>query len=196
MIELTYPFTEERVRSLRVGTMVRVSGLVFTGRDRLHKFLAEGGICPVDFRDGAMYHCGPVMVRREGTWLVKAAGPTTSTRQDPYMARVIVERKLRVIIGKGGMGAATSRACREHGCVYVQAVGGAASLLASRVQQVLGQRYVEEFGSADALWMLQVEGLEGVVAMDTQGRSLYRRVELGSRRALKALIQKRLRSRE
>lgn len=189
MAELEYPFTEEKVRALRVGEMVRVHGLVFTGRDRLHRFLAEGGTCPVDFHDGAIYHCGPVMVRREGNWMVRAAGPTTSVRQEPYMAQIIAEHKVRLIIGKGGMGEPTRKACREHGCAYVQTVGGAASLLASRIQRVLGQHYLREFGSADALWMLRVEGMEGVVTMDAAGKSLYRKVALASKRRMKELLQ-------
>jgi len=196
MTELEYPFTEDKVRALRAGAMIRISGLIFTGRDRLHKSLAEGGECPVEFGDGAIYHCGPVMVRREGHWKVKAAGPTTSIRQEPYMQQIIAEHKVRVIIGKGGMGEATRKACREHGCVYVQAVGGAASLYAACVQEVLGQHYLAEFGSAEALWILRVQGLEGVVAMDARGKSLYRRVNLASRRALKELMQNRPRSRE
>lgn len=58
MITLDHPFTETAVRALRAGEAVRVSGRVCTGRDRLHKHLAEGGACPADLRDGALFHCG------------------------------------------------------------------------------------------------------------------------------------------
>ena len=90
MITLHHPFTEAAVRALRAGEAVRVSGRVCTGRDRLHKHLAEGGACPADLRDGALFHCGPVVVPRSpdpaqppdgrGDWHLVAAGPTTSVR--------------------------------------------------------------------------------------------------------------------
>ena len=75
MTDLNYPFSERAVRSLRAGETVRISGLVHTGRDKLHKHFADGGVLPVDFRDGALYHCGPVVVRDGASWRVVAAGP-------------------------------------------------------------------------------------------------------------------------
>ena len=178
---LTYPFTEAAVRALSAGDAVRVSGRVCTGRDRLHKHLAEGGACPVDLRDGALFHCGPVVVSKgagglstsSASWHVVAAGPTTSAREEPYMARVIERFGVRVIIGKGGMGAATQEACARFGCVYLQAAGGAAALLAQQVKRVEGVHFLEAFGATEALWELDVEGVETVVGMDAHGRSLY-----------------------
>ena len=189
MRTLTYPFTAAAVKELAVGEMVSLSGQVFTGRDRLHKHLYEGGRCPVDLKNGALYHCGPVVLRREGAWVVQASGPTTSMRQESYMPRIIAQHGVRVIIGKGGMGDATRAACVKHGCVYIQAVGGAAALLAEAVKGVAGVHFLREFGMADALWMLDVENLRGVVTMDTHGASLYRRVSARSRRALREVLR-------
>lgn len=190
-IVLDYPFTRDRVVALHAGDVVSVSGLVFTGRDRLHKHLAETGRSPVDLRDGALFHCGPV-VRREadGTWRIIAAGPTTSIREEPYMAAVIAGQGVRVIIGKGGMGPATLAACREHGCVYLQAVGGAAAVIAKSVDVVDGVHFLEDFGATEAMWVLRVRGLQAVVGMDAHGRSLYDEVAAASREKLLSAIQR------
>ena len=187
MKQLRYPFSEEAVRGLRAGEIVQVNGRVFTGRDRLHKYLAEGGACPVSLRDGAIYHCGPVVVPQGGGWRVVAAGPTTSVREEPYMAKIIAEHGVRVIIGKGGMGAATREACKKFGCVYLQAVGGAASLLARRIVRVDGVFFRDEFGPAEALWQLEVEGFETVVGIDAHGRDLFDEIKVSSGKALRCL---------
>jgi fumarate hydratase class I len=184
---LEHPFTAEKIRALRAGDTVLVSGLIRTARDRVHRHLAEGGKSPVDLRDGAIFHCGPVVVRREGGWQVRSAGPTTSLRQEPYMPSVIARTRARVIIGKGGMGEGTRRACAEHGCVYLHAVGGAGALLAGTVRSVAGVHFLKEFGSSEAMWELVVRDLPAVVTMDARGRSLHRRIEAASRRALESL---------
>jgi tartrate/fumarate subfamily iron-sulfur-dependent hydro-lyase beta chain len=182
------PFTREKVAELRVGDRVRLTGRIYTGRDRLHKFLCEGGKCPADLKDGALYHCGPVMIRDGAGWRVVAAGPTTSMREEPYAARVIRNCQVRVLIGKGGMGESTRQACAQFGCVYLQAVGGAAGVLAQTVERVGGVHFLREFGSAEAMWELCVKGFEAVVTMDARGRSLHRRVRTASARELKALL--------
>ena len=186
---IEYPFTEEKVRTLRVGDQVALSGRVFTGRDRLHQELADGTASPVGLRDGAMYHCGPVVMKEGDGWVVRAAGPTTSMRQDPFMPRIIANLGVRVIIGKGGMGEATRAACREHGCVYLQAVGGAAALLAASIERVEGVHFLKEFGPTEAMWELMVRDLSAVVTMDTRGRSLHRTIERKTRKTLAKLLE-------
>lgn len=188
MEKLAYPFAEAAVRSLRAGDAVSISGRVYTGRDRLHKHFADGGAMPVDFRDGALYHCGPVVVKTPGGWRVVAAGPTTSVRENPYEPDFIARTGVRLVIGKGGMDAATLAAMKKHGCVYVQAVGGAAALAGAAVKGVAGVSFLEEFGAAEAVWHLDVEGLLGVVAMDSHGNSLFDAVEKSSRARMAELV--------
>jgi len=185
---IEYPFTEEKIRGLRVGDTVSLSGQVCTGRDRLHQFLAGGGKCPVSLRDGAMYHCGPVVMQEEDRWVVRAAGPTTSIREEPYMAALIESLGLRVIVGKGGMGEATRLACRDHGCVYLQTVGGAAALLAACIERVDGVHFLAEFGSTEAMWELHLRDLIAVVTMDARGHSLHRKVQRKTRKTLNELL--------
>ena len=187
MKELKYPFGEEAVRSLQAGETVRISGKVFTGRDKFHKFFADGGKLPVDFRDGALYHCGPVIVKDGANWKVMAAGPTTSVRENPYEPGFIRQSGVRIIIGKGGMDEATLKAMQECGCVYVQAVGGAAAVSAAAVKRVSGVYMLEEFGAAEAVWEFELDGFTGVVAMDAKGRNLFREVGEKSRQALEAM---------
>jgi len=189
MTKITYPFTVSQTRPLTSGTPVSVNGLVFTGRDRLHKFLHEGGVPPVDLRDSAIYHCGPVVVQEpNGSWRVVAAGPTTSSREEPYTAGIIAKYGVRVIIGKGGMGAATREACKQYGCVYLQAVGGAAVSLADRIRSVRQVHFLKEFGATEAMWEFDVVNFEAVVAIDSHGRSLYEEVSEKSRRELDRLL--------
>ena len=195
MTSLHYPFDEKQVRALKAGDAVSITGRIYTGRDKFHKFFADGGRLPVDFKDGALYHCGPVIVmeRDEGAgeqvWKVKAAGPTTSVRENPYEPAVIAKSGVRLIIGKGGMDAATLAAMKKHGCVYIQAVGGAAALSAAAVKQVAGVSLLEEFGAAEAVWHFDVEDFTGIVAMDAHGVSLFDSVAESSRATFDRLVR-------
>jgi len=187
MIQLTSPFTEDKIRALKVGDEVLISGVLFTGRDAVHKYLHEGGKLPpgVSLRDGILYHCGPVVLKDEqGHWKVTAAGPTTSTREEPYQAQIIREFGVRGVIGKGGMGDKTLAACKELGCVYLHAVGGAAQVLAERVKKVRNVYFLEKFGSPEAIWELEVENFPAVVTMDAHGHSLHKEVYAASQAEL------------
>ena len=194
MIKLVYPFTEKTVRALRAGDAVSLSGRVFTGRDRFHKFFADGGRLPVDFRDGALFHCGPVVVpvkspaSSSAAWRVVAAGPTTSSRENPYEPAFIAKTGVRIVIGKGGMGPETLAACKKYGCVYLQAVGGAAAVTARAIRRVVSVHLLDEFGAAEACWEFEVEDFRAVVAMDAHGVSLFDAVRAASAHRLQELI--------
>jgi fumarate hydratase class I len=162
-----------------VGDSVEISGILFTGRDVVHKYLHEGGALPpeVNFRDGLIYHCGPVVVKdADGNWKVTAAGPTTSIREEPYQWQVIRDFGLRGVIGKGGMGEKTLQACMDYGCVYFHGIGGAAQVLAECVKNVRNVYFLKEFGSPEAIWELEVERFPAVVTMDSHGGSLHKEV--------------------
>ena len=187
MTKLSIPFTEEKIRALKVGDEVLISGVVFTGRDAVHKYLHDGGQLPpgVSLRDGIIYHCGPVVMKQpDGSWKATAAGPTTSIREEPYQGQIIREHGLRGVIGKGGMGERTLAACKEHGCVYLHAVGGAAQVLAECIKKVRNVYFLEKFGSPEAIWELEVVDFPAVVTMDAQGGSLHKEVFEKSRAAL------------
>jgi len=179
MTKLSFPFTEEQIRALKVGDEVLISGVVFTGRDAVHKYLHDGGELPpgVSFKDGILYHCGPVVMKQpDGSWKATAAGPTTSIREEPYQWQIIRDFGLRGVIGKGGMGDRTMAACKEHGCVYLHAVGGAAQVLAECIKKVRNVYFYEKFGAPEAIWEFEVEDFPAVVTIDSHGKSLHKEV--------------------
>jgi len=186
-MRLEAPFTEEKIRSLRVGDLVEINGLLYTGRDTVHKYLHEGNKPPVDLTNSIIYHCGPVVVKVKDEWVVKAAGPTTSIREEPYQHEIIRKYHLRGVIGKGGMGPRTLEACREVGCVYLHAVGGAAQVLAARITGVRGV-HLMEFGSPEAIWELEVRDFPVVVTMDSHGKSLHQDLIEASGARLRELL--------
>lgn len=179
MISLQTPLDEAAVRALKVGDQVGITGTIFTGRDAVHKYLHEGGKLPegVSFQGGVLYHCGPVIVKDErGAWRCVAAGPTTSIREEPYQWQVIRDFGLRGVIGKGGMGDKTIEACRQYGCVYLHAVGGAAQVLAECIKRVPNVYFMEEFGAPEAIWQFEVASFPAIVTIDSHGNSLHREV--------------------
>ena len=187
MIPLTTPVSESAVRGLKVGDEVAITGILFTGRDAVHKYLHEGGQLPpeVHFKGGILYHCGPVVIKDEqGNWKCVAAGPTTSIREEPYQWQVIRNFGLRGVIGKGGMGEKTRQACQKFGCVYLHAVGGAAQVLAECIKEVEDVHLLEKFGSPEAIWQLRVESFPVVVTIDAHGGSLHKDVESTSQQKL------------
>ena len=184
-VVLTPPLSEQTVRALRVGDVVLIRGEMFTGRDNVHAHLMKNPP-PVDLRGAVLYHCGPVMLKQEGDWQVKAAGPTTSSREEPYQADIIRRYGVRAVVGKGGMGAKTLGALKDSGAVYLNAIGGAAQYYARTVQKVLGV-HLMEFGIPEAMWHLRVHDFMAIVTMDAHGNSLHADVEKTTGEALAAL---------
>lgn len=184
-IVLTPPLSEETVRALKVGDVVLITGTMFTGRDAVHAYLMKNEP-PVDLRGAVLYHCGPVMLKEGERWVTKAAGPTTSMREEPYQGEVIRRYGLRAVVGKGGMGARTLAAMKECGAVYLNAVGGAAQYYARCVKKVPGV-HLMEFGIPEAMWQMEVEGFPAVVTMDAHGNSLHAEVEAATGEALAVL---------
>jgi fumarate hydratase, class I len=179
VVTLQAPITEEQIRELKVGDVVQINGMMYTGRDAIHKYLSEND-SPVDLNGQVIYHCGPVMLKDEdGKWHVKAAGPTTSIREEPYQGDIMKRFGIRAVIGKGGMGPKTLAALKEHGGVYLNAIGGAAQYYADCIKSVEGVDLMQ-FGIPEAMWHLKVEGFTAVVTMDSHGNSLHADVDQSS----------------
>jgi fumarate hydratase class I len=186
-ISLHTPLSEADVRRLKAGDIVLLSGTVCTGRDEVHKYLCKGGDLPM-LQNGVIYHCGPVVLEDKRAYRVVAAGPTTSIREEPYQADVIQRYRIKAVIGKGGMAAKTLQACKEHGCVYLHAIGGAAQIYARCVEQVEGVHLKEKFGSPEAVWVLRVKDFPAVVTMDAHGQSLHQEVADVSKGRLQGVL--------
>ncbi len=203
MRRLTVPIADEEIRALKAGDTVYLNGVIVTGRDAAHKFMVEKYVKAKEIEAGerplhdelkrllngsVIYHCGPVVKQHEdGTWEFVAAGPTTSIREEVYQADVIRYFNLKGVIGKGGMGANTLRACQEQPAVYFHAIGGAATLIAQTVRRVLTVHKLE-FGVPEAMWVIEVEDFPVVVTMDSHGVSIHDQVEAQSKARLAELL--------
>lgn len=205
MRELTIPISPETIRELHTGDTVALTGVLATGRDAVHKWMIDTfirktrepagddlavyeAIQPI-FKESLIYHCGPVVSGLDtGDYKFVAAGPTTSIREEPYQSEVMHHFDMRGVIGKGGMGANTLKACQDVPAAYFHAIGGAATLIAESVEQVLGV-YKLDFGVPEAIWVLKVNQFPVVVTMDSHGESIHEDVEKTSLEKLKALIE-------
>lgn len=189
-MRLEAPLDEAAIRGLRVGDVVLVSGRAYTGRDAVHHHLMAHEP-PVDLRGGVIYHCGPVVAKQpDGSWRVTAAGPTTSIREEPFQADIIGRYGVRVVIGKGGMGAKTLAGLQQHGAVYLNAIGGAAQFYARCIERVDGVS-LSEFGTPEAMWHLWLKDFPAIVTMDAHGNSLHKDIEQASAKALAELAPAR-----
>jgi len=204
MKTLTIPISDEAIRDLKVGDPVMLTGAILTGRDSVHKWMAEtfikktrqperddqevyAALKPL-LAGGIIYHCGPVVTGLDsGDYKFVAAGPTTSIREEPYQGPVMDHFNIKGVIGKGGMGAKTLKACQDVPGVYFSAIGGAATLIAQSVQKVTAV-YKLEFGVPEAIWVLDVRDFPVVVTMDAHGNSLHAEIEKKSSAVFAELI--------
>jgi fumarate hydratase class I len=202
--KLTIPISDDDIVALRAGDEVALSGVMTTARDAAHKFMVESYIRPDQpagelelyealkkiLDGGAIYHCGPVVSQNpDGSWRFVAAGPTTSIREEVYEPDVIAHFNVKAVIGKGGMGPNTLEANRVHKAVYLSAIGGAASLIADSVKEVVTVYKKDEFGVPEAFWIIRVEDFPAVVTMDAHGRSIHDEVESASMEKLQQLVR-------
>lgn len=181
---LKTPVPEGEIRRLEMGDLVYVSGTIITARDEAHLKALEiherGEEPPVDFRGVGVFHCGPIMRKVDGEWRVVAAGPTTSARMEIFQDRFIDAFRPAIIIGKGGMGERTAKACAEYGCVYGAFTGGAALLAANGIKRVRDVFWLEELGMPECLWVYDVEDFGPmIVTIDTHGNNLTENVKRG-----------------
>jgi fumarate hydratase class I len=184
-VSLEAPLTDAQVRALKVGDVVLLSGQMFTGRDAVHAHLMKHEP-PVDLRGSVLYHCGPVVMKEGDSWRVTAAGPTTSIREEPYQADIIRRYGVRAVVGKGGMGGKTLAALKEHGAVYMNAIGGAAQFYAQSIKAVEGVSLLE-FGTPEAMWHLRTSNFPAIVTMDAHGNSLHADIEQESGKHLEVM---------
>lgn len=184
---LTIPLKEEDVRSLELGDIIYLKGRLYTSRDMAHlrmkETLGKGEKLPHDFYGAVLFHAGPVALQREdGTWELKAVGPTSSIRMEPY-ADMVGEMGVRAVIGKGGMEEKTVAACQKYGYVYLQGCPGCAAMHAKGIKSIVGVDWID-LGITEAMWEFDAECFGPlIVAIDTKGNSIYESViEEGKKR--------------
>ncbi len=175
-IDLKLPLREETVRSLKVGQMVTVSGMMFTGRSRFHiRAIEEDLVPPLDYsRINCFFHVGPVMKQVDGKWQVVSIEPTSSIRFERYGADVIRKLKLRVVMGKTTMGPGTTKALQEVGGVYLSKIGICGNILGPQVKRIHAVHFLEELGKTEATWVFEVERFGPFfVAIDAAGNHYF-----------------------
>jgi fumarate hydratase subunit beta len=192
--ELKTPLSKNDVDKLNIGDTVFLSGILVTARDQAHKralqYDKEGKVLPLSLQGLALYHCGPIVAERRGEKIVVAAGPTTSTRMDLYEDQFIQKFGIRMIIGKGGMGEKTIKACEKFGAVYCSFTGGAALLAKKGIRRVKGVEW-SDLGMAEAMWIFEVERFGPVVVtIDSKGNSLHEQIARDVRNNVQHIYEK------
>lgn len=175
--DIKLPMTEEDVKSLKLGEMITVSGLLFTGRSRLHIRAIEDNIYPpIDYEKiNCFFHVGPVMRQEEdGEWKVVSCEPTSSIRFERYGADVVRKFSLRTLIGKTTMGPATAQALKEVGGIYLSKIGLSGNALKDQVKKVHDVYFLDELGKTECTWIYEVDHFGPFfVAMDSEGNNYF-----------------------
>jgi L(+)-tartrate dehydratase beta subunit len=171
---LTTPIKSEDIESLNVGDVVFLNGYLITCRDVGHRRLIElGRKLPVDLKGLAIFHAGPIVAKIDGSWQMISIGPTTSMRMERYENQFIEETGVKLIIGKGGMGADTAEACKRHKALHAVFPGGCAVLAATEVEEIERVEW-EDLGMPEALWVCRVKEFGPlIISIDTKGNNLF-----------------------
>ena len=171
-VKITTPLTREKVKTLKAGDSVLISGVIYTARDAAHKRLcelvAQGKELPMDVKDSIIYFVGPTPAKPGQA--IGSAGPTTSYRMDAY-SPILIEQGQTGMIGKGKRGPEVIEAMKQHGAVYFGAIGGCGALLSKCIKEAEVIAY-EDLG-AEAIRRLVVEDFPVVVIIDSEGNNLY-----------------------
>lgn len=181
--KITTPLTEDKIKDLKAGDTVLITGTIYTARDAAHKRLVElldkGEELPIDVKDSIIYFVGPTPAKPG--MAIGSAGPTTSYRMDAYSPRLL-DIGLKGMIGKGLRSKEVVDSIVKNKAVYFAAIGGAAALIGKSVQKADLVAY-EDLG-AEAIRKLEVKDLPVVVVIDSEGNNLY---EIGQREYLDSL---------
>ncbi|MBI4804380.1 MAG: L(+)-tartrate dehydratase subunit beta [Desulfovibrio sp.] len=171
---LTTPIKSEDIESLNVGDVVFLNGLLVTCRDVGHRRLIElKRELPVDLKGLAIFHAGPIVVKKGNSWEMISIGPTTSMRMERFENRFIEETGVKLIVGKGGMGADTAEACKRHKALHAVFPGGCAVLAATEVEEIERVEW-EDLGMPEALWVCRVKEFGPlIISIDTKGNNLF-----------------------
>jgi fumarate hydratase subunit beta len=192
---LNTPIKEKDVRKLSLGDSIYITGTIFLMRDEAHEralqWGKEGKKLPFDIEGLAVYHCGPIVRKidkidkidnkienKAADWNVISAGPTTSARMELFEDELIRIFKIRVIIGKGGMGEKTIEAMKKYGSVFAAFTGGAGVLLPAKAIKKVKEVHWLDLGTPEAFWVFEVENFGPLtIAIDAHGSSLYNKVK-------------------
>ena len=168
------PIRDEDLADLKVGDVFYLTGHIVTCRDVAHRRLIElGRELPVDLKGGAIFHAGPIVRKKEGGGFeMVSIGPTTSMRMEKFEKAFIAQTGVKLVVGKGGMGAETQEACAEHKAVHAIFPGGCAVLAATQVEAIEDAQW-QDLGMPETLWVNRVKEFGPLlISIDTKGRNL------------------------
>ena len=178
---LQLPLSRAVARSLKLGDMVTVSGMLFTGRSRFHIRAIEDDVYPpLDFaKVNCFFHVGPVMRPEGGVWKIVSIEPTSSIRFERYGADVVRKFRLRTLIGKTTMGPRTAEALKEIGGVFLSKIGLCGNQLGNQVTRIQRVYFLEELGKTEATWVMKVREFGPFfVAIDARGRNYFENMQV------------------
>jgi len=172
---LSTPIKAEDLEGIKIGDIVYLDGHIVTCRDVAHRRLIEHKMeLPVDIKGGAIIHAGPI-IRPLGSdrFEMVAIGPTTSMRMEMFEKEFVEQTGVKLIVGKGGMGANTEAACREQKALFAVFPAGCAVLAATQVEEI-EQAEWRDLGMPETLWVCRVKEFGPlIVAIDAEGNNLF-----------------------
>lgn len=172
---LTTPVSGEDLENLHIGEIVYLSGNMTTCRDVAHRRLVEEGRhLPVNIKDEAIYHAGPIIRQLEkDKFEIVSIGATTSMRMEKFEKEFVEKTGVRVIIGKGGMGENTEYACKTYKAIHCVFPAGNAVVAATQVEEIVGAKW-KDLGMPETLWQCRVKEFGPlIVSIDIHGRNLF-----------------------
>lgn len=174
---LTTPISAADLEDIKAGDIIYLTGHITTCRDVAHRRLVEyGRKLPVDVRDGAILHAGPIVRKVDGSddrYEMVSVGPTTSMRMEKFEYEFVKETGVRLIVGKGGMGPNTERACQEFKALHLVFPAGNAVLAATEVEEIESANW-KELGMPETLWTCRVKEFGPlIVSIDTHGNNWF-----------------------
>lgn len=174
---LITPVSKEDLEDIKIGDIVWLDGDLMTCRDVAHRRLVEyGRELPYDIKDKAIFHAGPIVRKIEGTeddYEMVSIGPTTSMRMEKFEYEFTKLTGVRVIVGKGGMGPNTERACKEFGAIHCVFPAGNAVVAATEVEEIVRAEW-RDLGMPETLWNCRVKEFGPlIVSIDTEGNNLF-----------------------
>lgn len=173
------PIDIKDIERLKIGDIFYLSGHLVLARDAVHIRLIEENQKPsFDLKDMAIMHAGPIVKETNGKYEMVSVGPTTSMRMEALEKEFIEKTKIRLVIGKGGMGKKTQEACKDYKAIHALFPGGCAVVAAVQVKEVEGVEWLD-LGMPEAFWILKVEEFGPlIVTIDTKGNNLFERKKL------------------
>ena len=183
---LVTPISREDLKDIHIGDIVYLSGDLTTCRDVAHRrVVEEGRDIPVDIKDKAILHAGPIIrPHDDGTYEMVSVGPTTSMRMEKFEYEFVKTTGVRVIVGKGGMRENTQRACKEFGAIHCVFPAGNAVVAAKEVQEIV-EAHWKDLGMPETLWHCHVKEFGPlIVSIDADGRNYFeeKKVEYNKRK--------------